>query len=149
MLLKDLCTTDVAVCGRNTTLAEVSKMLRGRHVGDVVVVDDPDGDCIPVGLITDRDIVVKVLGAGQNPHQVKAGEIMRRPLVCAEETEDCGVAVRRMQTHGVRRLPITGTGGRLVGIVTLDDLLRVAVEEMSALLAIVAKEQDVEHRSVR
>jgi CBS domain-containing protein len=149
MLLKNLCTTDVAVCSRNTTLAEVSRMLRGGHTGDVVVVDDPDGECLPVGLITDRDIVVKVLGAGQNPHQVKAGEIMRSPLVCAEETEDCSAAVARMQAHGVRRLPITGARGRLVGIVTLDDLLRVAVEEMGALLAIVTKEQDVERRTLR
>ena len=149
MLLKNLCTTDVAVCTRDTTLAEVSRVLRSRHTGDVVIVDDPDGDCLPIGLVTDRDIVVKVLGAGHDPNQVKAGEIMRSPLVCADESEDCGVAVARMQAHGVRRLPITGARGRLVGIVTLDDLLRVTVEEMGALLAIVTKEQDVERRALR
>lgn len=149
MLLKDLCTTDVAVCSRETTLAEAARMLRDRHTGDVVVVDDPDGECIPAGLITDRDIVVKALGADRDPHAVTAGQIMRKPLVCAEESEDSSVAVARMHAHGVRRLPVTGAHGRLVGIVTLDDLLRVAVEDLGTLLGIVTKEQDIEHRTLR
>ncbi|HTQ36959.1 MAG TPA: CBS domain-containing protein [Steroidobacteraceae bacterium] len=149
MLLKDLCTTDVAVCGRDTPLLQVAKLLRGRHAGDVVVVDDPDEERIPAGLITDRDIVVKVLAAGLDPCKVTAGRIMRAPLISAGEGEDSSEAVARMRVHGVRRLPITGPGGRLVGIVTLDDLLRLMVADAGALLGIVTKEQDLEHRTVR
>jgi CBS domain-containing protein len=149
MLLKDLCTTDVAICRRTTTLAEISRILRSRHTGDVVVVDDTSGEFIPAGLITDRDIVVKAVAVDLDPAAVTAGQIMRTPLICAEESEDSTVAMTRMQVHGVRRLPITGVRGKLVGIVALDDLLRVAVEEMGALLGIVTKEQDVEHRSLR
>lgn len=149
MLLKDICTNDVVCCGRDTTLLEVARLLRGKHTGDVVVVDDPDGECVPAGLVTDRDIVVKVLGAGRDPAKVTAGQIMHTPLVTASENEDSGAAIARMRAHGVRRLPVTGAGGALAGIVTLDDLLRMVVGDASALLAIVAKEQDVEHRALR
>jgi CBS domain-containing protein len=149
MLLKDICTTDVVYCGRQTTLAQVARLLRARHTGDVVVVDDPDGERVPVGLITDRDIVVKVIGADLDPRQVTAGQLMRTPLVTAADSEDSSQAIARMRAHGVRRLPVTGSAGRLVGIVTLDDLLRLIVADAGTLLDIVSKEQDVEHRNVR
>lgn len=149
MLLKDICTTDVVACDRHTTLQQVARLLRGTHTGDVVVVDDPDGERVPAGLITDRDIVVKVLGAGLDPRKITAGEIMRTPVVVARDTEDSSKVIARMREHGVRRLPVTGSRGRLVGIITLDDLLRLLVADASALLEIIAKEQDVEHRGVR
>jgi len=149
MLLKDVYTSDVVCCGRDATVMEVARLLRNRHTGDVVVVDDPDVERIPAGLITDRDIVVRVLGAGLDPHQVTAGQVMCTPLVSASESEDTSQAITRMRTHGVRRLPVTGTGGSLVGIVTLDDLLRLLLGDANALLDSVAREQDLERRRVR
>lgn len=149
MLLKDICTVDVVCCGREATVMEAALLLRGRHTGDVVVVDDPAGQRLPAGLITDRDIVVKVLAAGQDPQRVTAGQLMGTPLVSASEDEDTSQAIARMRAHGVRRLPVTGVGGRLVGIVTLDDLLRLLAADLGGLLAIVAKEQDRERRIAR
>jgi CBS domain-containing protein len=149
MLLKDFCTTDVACCGRDATVLEVAQLLRGRHAGDVVVVDGVDTRRIPAGLITDRDIVVKVLGAGIDPRKTTAGQLMRTPLVVASEHEDSSEAIARMRRHGVRRLPVTDTGGGLVGIVTLDDLLKLLIGDAAALLEVVAREQDLEHRTVR
>jgi CBS domain-containing protein len=149
MLMKDFCTADVVCCGRDATLLEIAHLLRGRHTGDVVVVDGPDTERIPAGLITDRDIVVKVLGAGLDPRKVTAGQIMRTPLVVASENEDSTEAIARMRAHGVRRLPVTGRGGSLVGIVTLDDLLKLLISDAAALLDVVAKEQDLEHRTLR
>lgn len=148
MLLKDLCTTEVAVCGRDATMSEIAMLLRRKHAGDVVVVDDV-GKPVPAGLITDRDIVVKVLGAELDPGKITAGQIMRTPLITASEDEDSGEAVARMRAHGVRRLPVTGHDGSLVGIVTLDDLLRLVVSDVGALLGIVTREQDIERRNVR
>jgi CBS domain-containing protein len=149
MLLRDICTVDVVYCGREATVTEAAQLLRRRHTGDVVVVDDPAGERLPAGLITDRDIVVKVLAAGKDPDRVTAGELMSTPLVSASEGEDSSQAIARMRTHGVRRLPVTGARGRLVGIVTLDDLLRALGTDITALLGIVTKEQDREQRAVR
>lgn len=149
MLMKDFCTADVVCCGRDATLLEIAHLLRGRHTGDVVVVDGPDTERIPAGLITDRDIVVKVLAADRDPRKVTAGEVMRTPLVTADEGEDSSEALARMRKHGVRRLPVTNAAGSLVGIVTLDDLLRLVVADAGALLDVIAKEQDLEHRTLR
>jgi CBS domain-containing protein len=139
----------VVCCGRDTPLLDVARLLRSQHAGDVVVVDDPDEDRIPAGLVTDRDIVVKVLAADRDPRKVTAGEVMRTPLVTADEGEDSSEALARMRKHGVRRLPVTNAAGSLVGIVTLDDLLRLVVADAGALLDVIAKEQDLEHRTLR
>lgn len=149
MLLKEFCTTDVVYCSRETTVLEAARIMRQKHLGDLVVVDDPNDECTPVGLVTDRDIVVKVIGDDQNASQTRVGQVMRSPLVTASEAEDSSVAIARMRQHGVRRLPITGKHGRLVGIVTLDDLLKRLRSDVDALLDIVAKEQDQERRTTR
>jgi CBS domain-containing protein len=144
MLLKEFCTNEVIYCSRETTALEAAQLMRQKHIGDVVVVDDPDEDLAPVGLVTDRDIAVKVVAAGLNPGKTLVGEVMRTPVVIADEAEDTSVAIARMRHHGVRRLPVTGHHGKLVGIVTLDDLLRRLRYEVDSLLDIVAKEQDHE-----
>ena len=149
MLLKEICTTDVVFCGRETSALEAARIMRTKHIGDLVVVDDPADECAPVGLVTDRDIVVKVLGAELDPAATAVGTIMRTPLVTARDSEDTSVAIARMRASGVRRLPVTGHGGTLVGIVTLDDLLKLVAAGANALLDIVAKEQDYERRAYR
>lgn len=149
MLLKDFCTTDVAWCTRDTTVLEAARMMREKHLGDLIVVDDPRDELTPVGLITDRDIVVKVIGNELSASQTRVGAVMRAPLVTASDAEDSNVAIARMRQHGVRRLPVTGRQGKLVGIVTLDDLLRRLRSEVDSMLDLIAKEQDQERRTGR
>jgi CBS domain-containing protein len=149
MLLKEFCTTDPLCCSRNTTVIEAARIMRQKHVGDLVVADDVAGECLPVGLITDRDIVVNVLADELDPRQTKVDRIMGMPLVTADETEDAASAITRMRAHGVRRLPVTGKDGRLAGIVTLDDLLRAVARDLNALVDIVDKGQDLERRTNR
>jgi CBS domain-containing protein len=149
MLLKEFCTTDVAWCTRDTTVLEAARLMREKHLGDLIIVDDPEDEFAPVGLITDRDIVVKVIGNELSAAQTRVGEIMRTPLVTASDAEDSSSAIARMRQHGVRRLPVTGRHGKLVGIVTLDDLLKRLRSEVDSLLDLIAKEQDQERRANR
>jgi len=149
MLLKEFCTTEVAYCTRDTTVLEAAKIMRQKHLGDLVIVDDPNDEFTPVGLITDRDLVVKVIGNDLSASQTRVGAIMRTPLVTASESEDSSAAIARMRTHGVRRLPVTGRHGKLAGIVTLDDLLKHVRSEVDSLLDIITKEQDQERRTHR
>lgn len=149
MQLKDICTTGAVCCGRETTVLEAARLMRTSHAGDLVVVDDPSEDSRPVGIITDRDIVIKVLGNGVDPKTVSVGDVMQTPVVIARETDDQWEAIARMRAHGVRRLPVTTSNGQLIGIVTLDDLLKLLSTETSALLEAVTKEQDHERRIVR
>jgi len=149
MQLKDICSGEVVYCERKTTVRQAAELMRKKHVGDLIVVDDASDERTPVGMITDRDIVVKVLGNELDAARVSVGEVMRTPIVVGQETEDLSDAIARMRSHGVRRLPVVGARNRLIGIVTLDDLLRLLVEDTSALLQVIAKEQQQELRACK
>lgn len=141
MLLKEVCTANVVTCGPQTTVLQAASLMRHRHVGDLVVVDDPQDEGIPLGVVTDRDIVVEVLGNGLDPAKTTVGSLMRKPVVIAHDSEDTAQVVERMQAHGVRRIPVVANEGEVVGIITLNDLLRLFVADASALLGIMAKGQ--------
>ena len=149
MLLKDVCTADVVCCGPQTTVLQAATLMRHRHVGDLVVVDDPENEGIPLGVVTDRDIVVQVLGNGLNAADVTVGSLMRTPVVIAHESEDTTQVIERMHAHGVRRLPVVAHEGEVVGMITLNDLLRLFVADANALLGILAKGQVNEQHSRR
>jgi CBS domain-containing protein len=139
MLLKDVCTPNVVCCGAQTSVLEAARLMRHKHVGDLVVVDDPRDEGVPLGIVTDRDLVVEVLGNGLDPATTTLGSLMRTPVVIAHESEDTAQVLERMRAHGVRRIPVVAHEGETVGIITLDDLLRLFVADASALLAIMTQ----------
>ncbi len=149
MLLKEVCTTDVVCCGVQTTALEAARLMRQRHVGDVVVVDDPQEQRVPLGVVTDRDLAIEVLGAALDPATTALSSIMRTPVVIAHESEDTATVLERMRAHGVRRVPVVGSGGSTVGIITLDDLLRLLVAEAGELLETMAKAERHEQHARR
>jgi CBS domain-containing protein len=142
---------DVVFCSRRTTILEAARLMREHHAGDLIVVDDADDERTPAGIITDRDIVVDVLGKELNPATTLVGDVMVKlsHLVVARDTEDLTEAAERMRQHGVRRLPVVNRAGALVGVVTLDDLLQQLARSASVLAEIVSKEQAHEQRARR
>jgi len=136
MWLKDVCTLDVVCCRAETRAVDAARLMRHRHVGDLVVVDDPDETRIPLGIVTDRDLAVEVLGNDLDPAETTVGSLMRHPVVIANESEDTSQLLERMRAHGVRRVPVVDDRGGVVGIVTLDDVLKHLVDEAGALLEI-------------
>ena len=114
MLLKEVCVLDVACCGRDTRVSEAARLMRQYHSGDLVVVDDPQEERTPVGILTDRDIVVEVLGNDLDPRETTVAQAMNRTLVIAQDTEDTSVAVERMHAQGGRRVPVVNRYGSLV-----------------------------------
>ncbi len=149
MLLKEICTPEVVCCGPETTVLTAARLMRQRHVGDLVVVDDPDGDQAPLGIVTDRDLVVEVLARERDPAAITVREIMRAPIAIASSEEDAAQAAERMKAHGVRRIPVVGSDGRLAGIISLDDLLARLAADASVLVDVVTREQGREHRTRR
>ncbi|HEX4974159.1 MAG TPA: CBS domain-containing protein [Steroidobacteraceae bacterium] len=149
MKLKDLCVLDVACCTREVTVSAAARLMRERHTGDVIVVDDADEDREPVGILTDRDIVIEVLAKGRDPDKTTVAEIMATQLVVAGESEDSTQALQRMAAHGVRRIPVVDDERCVVGIITLDDLLREQAEQATRLLEVVTKQQSKERRARR
>ena len=149
MKLKDLCVLDVAFCTPEVTVVEAARLMRQHHTGDLVVLDDADEEREPVGIITDRDIVLEVLAKGLDPGRTTVREIMSTQLVLASDSEDHAEALQRMATHGVRRVPVVDDKRCVLGIVTLDDMLRVHAAQANRLLDIVGKEQVREQRTRR
>lgn len=149
MKLKDLCVLDVAFCTPDVTVVEAARLMRQHHTGDLVVLDDADEEREPVGIITDRDIVLEVLAKGRDPGRTTVREIMSTQLVIASDSEDYAEALQRMATHGVRRIPVVDDKRCVLGIVTLDDMLRVHAAQANRLLDIVGKEQVREQRTRR
>lgn len=149
MLLNEICTPDVVYCSADSTALAAARLMRERHVGDVVVVAEPNGDQTPIGVVTDRDIVIEVIAKEQDPATVTVREIMRTPVVVAHATEDVSEVIERMKTHGVRRIPVMGEFQKLVGIFCLDDLLKRVAADAGAVVEIVSREQNREHRTRR
>ena len=149
MRLKDLCVLDVACCTRDISVSAAARLMREHHTGDLVVIDNADEEREPVGIVTDRDIVMEVLAQGRNPDQTTVRDVMSKQLVIASESEDVSQALQRMVTHGVRRIPVVDDEQCVLGIVTLDDMLRVHAEQATSLAHIVSKEQMREQRARR
>lgn len=141
MPISELCIREVIVSERHETALEAAKLMRECNVGTLVVVDNRDGRRMPVGIVTDRDLVVEVIASEVDPTFITVGDIMAAEL--ASVKDDCGVyeAIQYMRVKGVRRLPVTDNDGGLVGIVTLDDLLALLAEELGALGRLVEHEK--------
>jgi len=134
MLVRDLCTGEVVCCRPQTSALEAARLMRHKHVGDVVVVDDPAQQRVPLGVVTDRDLAIEVLGDGRDAATTALSALAHRPVVIARDPEDASVVIERMRTHGVRRIPVVDEREALIGIVTLDDLLKSLLSEMHTLL---------------
>ena len=149
MKLKDLCVLDAVCCLPDASIASAAQLMREKHVGDLIVIDNAEEEREPIGMITDRDIVIEVVARGRDPQTVKVRDIMARHVVIAGSDEDVDTALERMRTQGVRRLPIVDFKGFLLGIVTLDDLLKAHADEGIALAEVGTKAQRRETRSKR
>jgi CBS domain-containing protein len=121
--------------------------MRKHHVGDLVVVDEPDRQPIPVGIVTDRDIVVSVIALGLDPASLLVGDIMSDDLLTTSEDDDVYETIERMRFRGIRRVPVVNGEGGLTGIVSVDDLLEFLAEEMGELSRIASHQQSREKRA--
>lgn len=147
MTIGDICNRTVVVARKDETIVDAAKRMRMSHVGAVVVVEAQTGRNIPVGVVTDRDIVISVV-AGDPDHvnYLLVGDLMSSDIVTAHEHDTIDDALKLMEEHGVRRLPIVDANGALVGILTLDDVLQYLTEQQSELVALVAREQHQERQ---
>ncbi len=144
MAIGEICNREVVVVTRQTPVIEAARLMRQHHVGDVVVVMEEGGLRTPVGIVTDRDIVVEVVAAGLDPDALTVGEIMTPELATVQENAGVFEAIRYMRDKGVRRLPVVDGNADLIGILALDDLLDLLAEELGALARLIARERNKE-----
>lgn len=136
MGIGDICSREVVCIDRVESVAKAAQLMRQHHVGSVVVVEEASGARTPVGMLTDRDIVVAVVAVGLDPEVVAAGDIMSSELLSVHEDTGIAETTELMRVRGVRRIPVTSSRGSLIGIVAADDVQSLLAEEMSALASI-------------
>ena len=144
MAVGEICNRDVVITQKTLSVVDAARLMRTHHVGDLVVVEEKDGRKLPVGIVTDREVVVEVVAAGVNPDALKVGDIMGPGVATVREGEGLFEALRYMRDKGVRRMPVVDREGALVGILTLDDLLSLLAEEMMELAKLVSHERQRE-----
>lgn len=147
MRIGEICTVQTIYCKRDETVQGAALLMRKFHVGDLVVVDQPDAERIPVGIITDRDIVVSVIALGLDPASLLVGDIMSDDLMTSSVDDDVYETIERMRFRGIRRSPVVNAAGGLAGIVSVDDLLEFLAEEMGELSRISSHQQAQEKRA--
>lgn len=134
------CNRDVVVVRKGNTIPEAAELMRNYHVGALVVVEDRDGQAAPIGILTDRDIVVEIIAKNLSLDAFTVGDVMSFDLLTAREDESINDTLRRMRQKGVRRVPVVNAQGALVGILTVDDLLEMLAGEFMELFRIVSRE---------
>jgi CBS domain-containing protein len=128
---------DVVSVSPDTSAAEMARIMEQKNVGSVVVVDT---DNRPTGIVTDRDILVRIVAKQQRPENVKARDIMTENPITFTEGMQVTDAMEKMMNEGIRRMPIVDRNGRLTGIVTQDDIIRLLGEEISYIARNIEKQ---------
>jgi CBS domain-containing protein len=136
-----VCNREVITVQRDATVLHDEKLMRQYHIGDVVVIENHKNKAVPVGVVTDRDIVVELVATELDCKVITVGDIVINKLFTIKESAGVLEAIQLMTSKGVRRLPVVGSGGSLIGIVTLDDVLLLLAKELGALSKLVAREQ--------
>ena len=139
-----ICTRDTVVVRRDDSIFTAAKLMREHHVGSVVVVDDTAAGVKPVGVLTDRDMVVEIIAMELDPHTVTVGDVMSYDLVTAREHYGIWGTLKRMRSQGIRRLPVINDAGLLMGIISVDDLLELLVGELTDLVKLTGREKERE-----
>jgi CBS domain-containing protein len=130
----DLCTRITVTASRSMALNEAARLMREHHVGSVVVVDDTLLGNMPVGMLTDRDIVTAAVAKDVDIRALQVDDVMSVDPVCVREVDSLMDTLELMRRHGVRRVPVVGERGALEGVLSLDDILQVVGEEVTALV---------------
>jgi len=142
MTIGAICNRDVITVLRDATVLQAAKLMRQHHVGDVVVIELGNNEKPkPIGILTDRDIVIDLVATELDGNVITAGDIMVANLAVIRETSGVFEAIQIMTTKGVRRLPVVDDEEGLVGIITLDDLLLLLAKEFGGLAKLVTREQ--------
>ena len=147
MAIGEYCNREVVVAHPEVSAKEAARLMRKYHVGSLVLVNRTDHGLVPIGVVTDRDLVVELMALDiDNPPSISAGELSCRELVTVNESDDVMAVVETMQRHGVRRLPVVNRQGYLIGIITADDILDVLADALDSVARLGTDQGKLEQR---
>lgn len=144
MSIGEFCTRAVVVAEKDAGIVELAQLMRKYHVGDVVIVEKGVDRMLPLGIVTDRDIVVEVVAAEVALEAITGGDLMSNELITGQQQDGLWDTLQLMRNRGIRRLPVVNDEGFLEGILTVDDLIELLAEELGILKKIIRHGQKKE-----
>ncbi|MBM2829802.1 MAG: histidine kinase [Gammaproteobacteria bacterium] len=141
MTVGRVCNRPVITAEENCSVADAAKLMRQYHVGSLVIVSKNKDGVVPVGIITDRDLVTEILAEDVHVNTITLEDIMTRSPLIAREDDDVFQTMDMMRIKGVRRIPVVDTHGLLVGIFTFDDMLKIFFNEMGKWASFIYREK--------
>jgi len=145
MQVIDLATEKVIAAPGRTSVQMAARQMRDSHVGDIVVLED--GGAKPIGIVTDRDIVISVTALGLDPATLTLADIMNPQLYTAVATKDPDAVMEDMRRLGIRRAPVVNATGALCGMFTLDDYLDLLARRLVMIHGLLRNERQHEVQS--
>ena len=142
----EYCNREVIVVERSEPVREAVRLMREHHVGSVVVVEKRGDQATPIGILTDRDIVIEVLAEDVDPAEVNIGDIMTAEPVAVQQSTTLLESLEVMRQRGVRRLLVVDDKGNLLGVLAVDDILELLGEQIGAVVALIGAEQNHERQ---
>ena len=136
-----ICSRETIIADQKQTVLEGALLMQRYNVGSLLVVQNDQKGNKPVGIVTDRDIVLKVVSPELDVTEVKMEDIMSSKLLIANETDDVYDTLVKMRGKVVRRIPVVDNEGYLKGILTIDDILEFFSKEIGEIVRLFRKEQ--------
>lgn len=130
MSVGKICVRTVWTATPEESVREAARRMTLEEIGTLVVLDE---ERRPLGIVTDRDVTVRCVGEGLDPDRTDVGSIMTAPVSTVQEDTPIEEAAARMAGWGVRRLPVVDAEERLVGLLSIDDLLELLAEEQQSV----------------
>jgi len=139
-----VCKRNVSAVDWGDSVLDAVRLMRRNHVGDVVVTKRDNGGVQPVGIITDRDIVVELIAEQVDMEKITVGDVMSYELLTADEDADLVTTLKDMRSRGVRRIPVVDKAGYLAGIFSVDDMIELLATQLTDIAYLFARERDYE-----
>jgi len=147
MKVGEYCKKAVVAIAAGADAAEAARLMRERHVGFLIVYREGDALHKPVGVLTDRDLVLGVMARDVDPRAVTVDDIMSRQPLVATEGDELSDMLQAMRLAGIRRVPVVDARGALTGIMALDDAIDVVTGLMCDIAGSIKSEQRQEWRA--
>jgi CBS domain-containing protein len=146
MTVSSVCNYNVATIDADADVLQAAVLMRQEHVGDLIVTEQRHGVTVPVGVVTDRDIVVGIVAKNIQASEVRVGDTIRGKLVTVHEDNGVAYALREMRRAGVRRVPVVNTKDELVGVLSVDDAIDHLATQLNDIAGTIRFQQDLESK---
>jgi CBS domain-containing protein len=146
MKVGQYCKRGVVTINATASIADAARLMREHHVGFLVVLDESTTRNAPVGVLTDRDIVIQIDARDVDTRSLRVGEVMTRDPIIAKEHDDLSDLLPAMRLAGIRRVPVTDASGALTGIIAVDDVIELITGLLCDISGSIRNEQRIERR---